>query len=1419
MIRFLEQLIAGIWNRLRGRGREARRERGTLSLGSRVLDGQITRHPVTLSNVRRTMHVAVLGKTGTGKSSLLRYLAEQDIQADRGFLYFDLHGDTTPFLLRTINARERQEHRHLSDKLILIEPADPIVSVGPNPLEQQGTDCKIGTTYPSGPYASSTPAKTFLYDSTSFSCTPSAGLAVIGCQAQISFVQVAEATPQSSVSVTYAQSQTAGDLNIVVVGWNDTTATVQSVTDTQGNTYTLAVGPLKGTALTQSIYYAKNIRGGTNSVTATFSQAAVFPDIRIVEYKGLSTTTPFDKAAQNSGTSGNNASVSSGSATTTSANELIFGSAITNGAFTTAGTGFTKEVIDSDGNIVEDETVSSTGSYAATATLGAYGNQNWIMQMATFIASSGGSAPTVISISPNSGTTAGGTPVTITGTGFISGSTVTIGGTAATSVTVVSSTSITATTPAHAAGAATVVVSNSNGSGQLTNGFTYTTGSSSIGFVQVAESTPQTPQTSVSASYSLSQTAGNLNIVVVGWNDTTAAVQSVTDTQGNTYILATGPLKGTALTQSIYYAKNIRGGTNTVTATFSPAAAFPDVRITEYQGLSTTSPLDKVAGTAGTSGNNASVSSGAATTTSANELIFGSAITNGAFTTAGTGFTKEVIDSDGNIVEDETVSSTGSYAATATLGAYGSQNWIMQMATFVGSSGGGSAPTVISISPNSGTTAGGTPVTIAGTGFISGSTVTIGGAAATSVTVVSSTTITATTPAHAAGAATVVVSNSNGSGQLTNGYTYTTAPTPVISSISPDQAPVGMAVTISGSNFGASRGSVTFNGTAASPTTWTATSITVNVPSGATSGNVIVTAGGVASAGYSFTVGPFAINLVNSVTYSPTNVPVGYLTQVVYGSGDSDNFTPDPNTGRMKSYQFSAGASTDTGTLNWNPNGTLGSLQIADQITPSDSQTCQYAYDDLSRIASYSCPTFSQGFAYDPFGNITKSGSFLFQPGYMESSNHEVGVSYDADGNPMNDQSFIYTYDSDGHPITIAPVGGATVTYVYDALGRVVESQASANVETVYDPTGGKIATVNGSTLNAGYVGLTGGGTAVWSASGLSFYRHADWQGSSRLATTQARTMYSDQVYAPFGETQTSSGTADLVFAGLPQINMPGLYDAANREYSAAQGRWPAPDPAGLGAVDPTNPQSWNRYAYALNNPLSYVDPTGLFCQWDPDTNGVVTNDETGDPDTGTQGQCEGLGGTWIPDNGTFTEAFLGLDSNLPTFRSTSIAGNGDQESTAAAVLNCTIETSNKLTITNALSHLPGVGQYLKPGSWGRTAVDIAGGGNAVTGLLDAGRTFFGNSASGKDLAQTTVGVVADPSLGLNPIAKAVGLAGQGAPSVAPDIVEGSAKVATTLAGASAEVAEDAATGVGFIKLGIDAVLTVGSGGYCFLTQ
>lgn len=109
-----------------------------MDLGSLVVDGEIKGGRVTIPHGTRSQGIAILGRTGTGKSFLNRHLAEQDVRAGRGFIYFDLHGDATPFLIGTIAIHERIAAEDYSQRLILIDPADPDASVALNPLEFHG---------------------------------------------------------------------------------------------------------------------------------------------------------------------------------------------------------------------------------------------------------------------------------------------------------------------------------------------------------------------------------------------------------------------------------------------------------------------------------------------------------------------------------------------------------------------------------------------------------------------------------------------------------------------------------------------------------------------------------------------------------------------------------------------------------------------------------------------------------------------------------------------------------------------------------------------------------------------------------------------------------------------------------------------------------------------------------------------------------------------------------------------------------------------------------------------------------------------------------------------------------------------------------------------------------------------------------
>ena len=84
-----------------------------------------------------------------------------------------------------------------------------------------------------------------------------------------------------------------------------------------------------------------------------------------------------------------------------------------------------------------------------------------------------------------------------------------------------------------------------------------------------------------------------------------------------------------------------------------------------------------------------------------------------------------------------------------------------------------------------------------------------------------------------------------------------------------------------------------------------------------------------------------------------------------------------------------------------------------------------------------------------------------------------------------------------------------------------------------------------------------------------------------------------DRSYAYGDELAGTSITAEYKNTG--QIRDPsGLDHFAMRAYASSLGRWLTPDPSGLAAVDPNNPQTWNRYAYVLNDPASNLDPLGL---------------------------------------------------------------------------------------------------------------------------------------------------------------------------------------------------------------------------------
>jgi RHS repeat-associated protein len=387
------------------------------------------------------------------------------------------------------------------------------------------------------------------------------------------------------------------------------------------------------------------------------------------------------------------------------------------------------------------------------------------------------------------------------------------------------------------------------------------------------------------------------------------------------------------------------------------------------------------------------------------------------------------------------------------------------------------------------------------------------------------------------------------------------------------------------------------------------------------------------------------IRMISQKSYWPSNNSSSDQTTVTYGNGNTDVYTID-FLGHVAGYQFNVGTNSLQGVVGWFPYGLFSGVTVTDGFNAANTQSCAVGYDFMLRINSVQCTTpsvniWGQNFTYDRYGNLNKSvldgyPGDAFLPDYTAATNHYTlggcTVSYDASGNLLNDCLNTYTWDGYN---SLATMNSKTLTF--DALSREVEiGVGSAYTQVLYGPGSlGKLGLMNGQVPHVTRFPLPGGSTAeITGTGGTNHILHSDWRGSSPLSTNyKLQTAENDTSYAPFGEAyNNTNGTADFNFTGMMQDTGGmggGLYDFPYREYSIV-GRWINPDPSGLNAVDPTNPQTWNRYAYVMNNPLSNVDPLGLQAPWQ----GVNVQCANGQNPAICQGGYGVPGGLWYSIGG-----------------------------------------------------------------------------------------------------------------------------------------------------------------------------------------
>lgn len=274
--------------------------------------------------------------------------------------------------------------------------------------------------------------------------------------------------------------------------------------------------------------------------------------------------------------------------------------------------------------------------------------------------------------------------------------------------------------------------------------------------------------------------------------------------------------------------------------------------------------------------------------------------------------------------------------------------------------------------------------------------------------------------------------------------------------------------------------------------------------------------------------------------------------------------------------------------------------------------------------------------------NVQGTWSLLnFTPSNEISSN-----GYDNLGNGTYDGTYYYTYDAESRLIKVGTSSGGSnvATYTYDALGRRQGQTTSAGAfwymfDLQNNPTAKLNQSNNTVVSTETYVG---GRHLAFQNGSTTFFSHTDWLHTTRMVTNLSGASVQVCTDLPFGDNPSCSAPDDPAeyYAGLRLDAEDNLDHAQFRQYSPAQGHWMTPDPAGLAAVDLTNPQSWNRNAYVLNNPVSLIDPLGLDqCVWDDGS-----SDDRPEDGGASEPDCAEQGGNWA--SGTDATVTVNGDNN-----------------------------------------------------------------------------------------------------------------------------------------------------------------------------
>jgi RHS repeat-associated protein len=262
------------------------------------------------------------------------------------------------------------------------------------------------------------------------------------------------------------------------------------------------------------------------------------------------------------------------------------------------------------------------------------------------------------------------------------------------------------------------------------------------------------------------------------------------------------------------------------------------------------------------------------------------------------------------------------------------------------------------------------------------------------------------------------------------------------------------------------------------------------------------------------------------------------------------------------------------------------------------SETESYGYDGLDRLTSASCTSWSHTYSYDKVGNRIGKDSVTYTINAVNevtSLSDGTALTYDDNGNrtqkTKGTDTWDYTYDYENRLKKVEKNSVTLEEYVYNGDGERLQVTENS-VTSTYIRSGLDILYEENNNGTAQYIygppGLLAKRTTL-NQETSTYYYHTDHLGSTRLVTDSNKNIVSAMTYHPFGMSSIEEGSENLLYNGKEKDST-GLYYYGARYYDPDIGKFITRDQQ-RGSIN--SPQSLNRYAYCVNNPMKYIDPTG----------------------------------------------------------------------------------------------------------------------------------------------------------------------------------------------------------------------------------